>query len=223
MSKKTINNELGTVLKNEDLDFLENRLHINLDHLMATLISKDIIKYKEQILAQIHGFIKLTSSKNKQCTDINKTFNEINNKKANIVLDSMRHAILSFCKGGLHDLWVYQENQNWYPKIILKDIIEPNDIDTLPDKLIIYRGCDISEIKDNKYRQAWTTSYKCAKEFAFTHYESEDWFINENRVIMKAEINKNGIYYSDQQDHEKEIVTETSRLQNIKLLEHTRI
>ncbi len=203
--------------KEQDIDFLVNKMHIDINHLITTLNSKNVIKHKKNIIDQIHQYINIAQSKDKKCDGINEVYSQINDDKANIVLDSMRNAILSFCRGGLHDLWVYQENQCWYPKIIIKEILEPNDIDSLDDILIIYRGCNLSEIQNKEYGQAWTTAYMRAKEFAVEHYLNEDWFKIEYRVVLKAKINKGDIYYSDQSNHEKEIVVEPSCLLDIKL------
>jgi len=205
------------MIKEKDIDFLVNKMHIDINHLMTKLNSRDVVEHKKNIIDQIHQYIRVTLLEEKRCDRINEIYSEINDSKINSVLDSMRIAILSFCKGGLRDLWVSQENQSWYPKIIIKEILEPNDINTLDDISIIYRGCSISEINNKEYGQAWTTSYMCAKEFAVEYYLNEEWFKIENRVVLEAKINKDDIYYSDQLNHEKEIVVEPSCLFDIKL------
>ncbi len=97
--------------KEEDIYFLINKMHIDIDHLLNTLNSKDIISYKDNIVNQIHKYIRIVQNQKKRCDEINGLHIAINNMKANIVLDSIRLALLSFCRGGMHDLWVFQENQ----------------------------------------------------------------------------------------------------------------
>jgi hypothetical protein len=111
---------------------------------------------------------------------------------------------------------VYQENEGWYPKIILKNIMHPNDIDSLDDEFLIYRGCEISEFEAKQFGQSWTTSEKVARDFAFKHYESQDWFEIEKRVMVRAKYKKCDTLYSDQTDHgEFEIVVNTEMLSDI--------
>ncbi len=81
----------------------------------------------------------------------------------------------------------------------------------------IYRGCNKSEIDTAIFGQSWTTSVNRAEQFAYEHYADEDWFRKENRVILKAEINREDIYYSNQKHYEREIVVNPSKLFNIEL------
>ncbi len=134
------------------------------------------------------------------------------------ILDSLRHSFNSYASGGLKELYVYQENGIWYPKIILKSELKPNDIHLLEKMTTIYRGCDNSELITNTYGQAWTTSKEIARLFAYEHYSSFNWFNLSNRIVITAIIEKEDIYFSDQKG-EFEIVVNTSKLKNvIKLL-----
>ena len=112
-------------------------------------------------------------------------------------------------------LWLRQANEAWYPKIIIKEVLEPNDIDDLYNPLTIYRGCDKVEIDNNLYGQAWTTSDSVSEEFAWNHYKDNDWFNSNNRVVLVAKINREDIYYSKQTSHEREIVVNSSKLFNV--------
>ena len=131
------------------------------------------------------------------------------------IFDSLRHAFTSYVSGGLFDLYVYQSNESWYPKIVLKSELEPNDISALPDLIDIYRGCNISEFNKNKFGQSWSTSFKIAKEFAYQHYTSQEWYEKEKRCVLKATIKREDVFFSRQSNHEKEVAVNTGRLINI--------
>ncbi|MCB4762225.1 MAG: hypothetical protein LGB06_08240, partial [Sulfurovum sp.] len=145
-------------MKKNIINFLEKEMCIDTDHLMDKLNSIKIVKYKESILSQIDCYIQIITHDYKNCDKINEIYEKLENEDINKILDSIRHAMLAFCKGGIHDLWVYQENQGWYPKIVITETIEPNDIDSLPNEVTIFRGCDISEINSYKFGQAWSIS-----------------------------------------------------------------
>ena len=132
-------------------------------------------------------------------------------------LDSVRHAFSSFADDGIHSLYVYQENQAWYPKIILRHAIQPNDIHTLKDIISVFRGCDRSEFESRKFGQAWSTSIDVACEFSNQHYRSQHWFNQKMRTVLAAKINKCDVYYSDQQKHEREIALNTEGLIAVKI------
>ncbi|TOF97028.1 hypothetical protein CGJ11_23165, partial [Vibrio parahaemolyticus] len=71
-----------------------------------------------------------------------------------------------FAYNGLHQLYTRQENESWHPKVVLTDVLEPNDIDTLPEEVILYRGCGHTEFDNQEFGQSWTTSEDRAKDFA---------------------------------------------------------
>lgn len=221
LTQQTSNGKIMStkMIEQSDIDFLKETMNVDIDHLMHKLTSKDIVKYKDKIIDQIHKFIKVASSSDEHCAEINKQYNSTDNSQADLVLDSIRVAIYSFCKGGLKGLWIYQENQDWYPKIILKEIIEPNDIEKLPEILTIYRGGDLSEYNNSQYGQAWTTSFDIAKHFSYTQYCDNSWFKEYNRSVFKAQISKNDIFYSNQENHEKEIIVDTCKLIKISRIE----
>lgn len=102
------------------------------------------------------------------------------------VFDALRHAFSSYVVVGLHQLYTRQENENWYPKIILTELLIPNDIDSLDERITLYRGCSINELDNNDFGQAWTTDLMTAKEFAYIHYSNQEWFDKENRIVLKT-------------------------------------
>lgn len=76
----------------------------------------------------------------------------------------------------------------------------------------IYRGCDISEFNLKEFNQAWTTK----QNIAFKHYSNQKWFKFENRVILKATINKNDIFYA-KNSGEYEVVVDSGKLINVEI------
>jgi hypothetical protein len=66
-------------------------------------------------------------------------------------IGTLGHAFRSFAYNGLHQLYTEQQNEFWYPKIVLNEILEPNDIETLDDPVILYRGCGVSEHENADY------------------------------------------------------------------------
>lgn len=138
----------------------------------------------------------------------------IDNSDAFQVLDSLRHSFACYAYNGLHQLYTRQENECWHPKIRLTEILEPNDIDSLPQTFTLYRGCDISELENKSFGQAWTTSLEAAKEFAYTHYKNQDWFVGHNRCVLEARYSKEHVLYSDQSS-EYEVVVDVDKLDGI--------
>ena len=130
------------------------------------------------------------------------------------VLDALRYSFSCYAYNGLHQLYTRQENECWHPKIKLTEVLEPNDIESLSQDLTLYRGCDISEFESKTFGQAWTTSLASAKEFAYVHYRSQDWFDEKNRVVLKAIYSKNYVLFSDQ-SREYEVVVDVDRLINV--------
>lgn len=124
------------------------------------------------------------------------------------IIDTLRLAFCAFFRGGLLELYTYQENEYWFPKITLTEILTPNDIGDLEDEVVIYRGCNVSEHESGKYGQAWSTSEEVANSFAFKLYQNAPWFNAQDRVVIKAVIPKVAILYS-LQIKEYEVVVKT--------------
>lgn len=128
------------------------------------------------------------------------------------VLDALRYSFSCYAYNGLHQLYTRQENECWHPEIKLTEVLEPNDIESLPKVLTLYRGCDISEFKNKSYGQAWTTSLEVAREFAYNHYRNQDWFDEKNRAVLEAKnYSKNYVLFSCQ-SIEYEVVIDVDRL-----------
>lgn len=130
-------------------------------------------------------------------------------------LDALRHSFSCYAYDGLHQLYTRQENESWYPKIKLTEILEPNDIDLFPQNLTIYRGCDISEFENNSFGQAWSTSPRVAKEFAHVHYSNQEWFDENKRVVLEASCSREDVLFSDQ-SIEYEVVVDVAKLHDVR-------
>ena len=141
-----------------------------------------------------------------------------NVKDSNVyqVLDALRHAFVSYAYNGLHQLYTRQENEGWYPKIILTEILKPNDIGSLDEVIKIYRGCGKSEFINKKFGQAWTTSLKVAKDFAYVHYEGQDWFNKDTRNVLVTKYSRDDVLFSNQ-SVEFEVVVNVNKLDNVQI------
>lgn len=139
---------------------------------------------------------------------------QFENDEVEQVFDALRHAFSNYAVGGLRQLYIRQENENWYPKIILTEILIPNDIDSLDKTLTLYRGCNINELDNRDFGQAWTTDLKTAEEFAYTHYSNQRWFDKEKRAVLKTTYSRDDVLFSVQ-SIEYEVVIDTSKIGDV--------
>lgn len=216
--------------------FIANEMAIELSSIEERLNEPGIFEYRNDIEVVISKFIEaIIAQKNSgrqrdtlsfKDGEAEKSINDyfcmatenITNAKAKWTLDSLRHAFVSFAFNGLHQLYTRQENEVWYPKVVLKEVLEPNDIDTLDDVFIIFRGCDKLEFISRNFGQSWSTRKEVAHEFAFKHYESQDWFQKESRIVLQATCYKSEVLFSNQTDFgEYEIAVRTSCLNDVAL------
>lgn len=140
---------------------------------------------------------------------------EIDNDDVIQVLDTLRHSFSCYAYNGLHQLYTRQENECWHPKIKLTEVLTPNDIESLDQVLTLYRGCDISELENNSFGQAWSTSLEAAKEFAYIHYRNQAWFNENNRVVLETTYSKDHVLFSDQ-SIEYEVVVDVEKLVDVR-------
>jgi len=131
------------------------------------------------------------------------------------IFDALRHSFSCYAYNGLHQLYTRQENESWHPKITLVNRLEPNDIDSLDEELKIYRGCDVGEFNKELYGQAWTTSLNVARDFAFKHYQYQQWFKEENRIVVETIYSRDDLLFSDQ-SIEFEVVVDIEKLGDVR-------
>ena len=139
----------------------------------------------------------------------------LHSEKSRVVMDSLRHAFQNYAAGGLHQLFTGQECEGWYPKVVLDEVLEPNDIHTLPETIELYRGASIDELCNTMFGQSWSTSESVAHDFAFTHYAFQPWFDKSERVVLKAAISKGNVYFSNHSDSECEVVVNVDKLYDV--------
>ena len=221
------------MLSTEDQEFISAGMKISLESIDSKLNEPSLLPYKNQLEDAISHFIHSIRIQNKigykfdpiscqdspaereinkHCTKLSETLGET---EATSILDSLRHAFCSFAYNGLHQLFTRQENENWYPKIILKEELKPNDINKLPNIVTLYRGTDIAELNSGSYGQSWTTCKNSAQDFAFKHYASQAWFKEAERIVLETTISKEHAYYSNQ-SCEFEVVIDTSKITHVK-------
>ena len=125
------------------------------------------------------------------------------------IVDSIRHAFISFNFGGLLNLYKHREAENWYPKIIVRKKLGSID---LKGEIVIYRGTSKSEYDSRQYSQSWTLKEKVANDFAFVHYDIHDDYVKTERVVLKSRIMSHHIYYYDEGDNEEEVIIDEREL-----------
>ena len=140
---------------------------------------------------------------------------KIDNDDVVQVFDALRHSFSCYAYNGLHQLYTRQENECWHPKIWLTEVLTPNDIESLDQSLTLYRGCNISELENYFFGQAWSTSLEVAKEFAYTHYRNQAWFDENNRVVLEVKYSKDHVLFSDQ-SVEYEVVVDVKKLVDVR-------
>lgn len=223
------------MLSTEDQRFISQEMKILLDSIDFKVTGHALLPYREQFESAISFFIHSIRAQNKlDYTPSRNSFEdspaekEINKYSAELsktlfeaeavsVLDSLRHAFCSFAYNGLHQLFTRQENENWYPKVILDEELRPNDINKLPDIVVLYRGTDIAEFNSANYGQSWTTCKRIADAFAFKNYIGQSWFKNSERVVLETKISKKHAYFSDQSG-EFEVVIDVRNIGCVKII-----
>lgn len=220
------------MFSDSERDFMVNNMKIVVESIESKLNEPFFSKFKEiaiDAISKYIGVIKefeasgvcrdlICGQDNKVEESIRVHFCEItdgiDNNDAIQVLDALRYSFSCYAYNGLHQLYTHQENECWHPKIKLTEILEPNDIDSLPQTFTLYRGCDISELENESFGQAWTTSLEVAKKFAYVHYSSQDWFDLNNRVVLEAIYDKDNVLFSDQ-SNEYEVVVDIEKLDSV--------
>ncbi|KXO12452.1 hypothetical protein AKG98_3645 [Moritella sp. JT01] len=131
------------------------------------------------------------------------------------VLDALRHSFNNFVTGGIKDLYHFQENEEWHPKLIINEVIDVEEIETEIDPINIYRGCSKEELISGCFEQSWSVEKSIAEEFAFENYKHQPWFSSSDRIVVRATIPKHGVFLTRLWHYEKELVVSTALLSNI--------
>lgn len=224
------------MLDQSEEKFVSEDMSIEVFDLYKTLNQAELNSYQSLIIRAIRFFIQQAREQQAtnwkpdilSCNDspaeiaINQYYAEhfdgIDNPLVVEVSDSLRHAFCSYAYGGLHQLFTRQENEVWYPKVILNRELKPNDISCLPDFVTIYRGTDQTEFDTKSYGQSWTTELQVAEAFAFQHYVSQPWFKACDRIVLKTTYPKSELYFSHQ-TCEYEVVVNPRKLQMVECID----
>jgi hypothetical protein len=186
----------------------------------------DLIKLVEYCVGELISYepnrvepVMCLSHQNSVQDAINKyalelTDNVGENEQVKEVIDALRHTFSCFAYNGLHQLYTRQENESWHPNVVLTEILEPNDIETLDEEVILYRGCGLTEYVSKDFGQAWSTSKDRATDFAYRHYASQPWFDRNSRVVLSAVYPRDKVLFSDQRI-EFEVVVDPKYLANV--------
>ncbi|WNC72724.1 hypothetical protein RGQ13_01715 [Thalassotalea psychrophila] len=208
-------------MKPSTIEFLSKDMCIDIHDLKIKLGSEGLNNHSSQIESFLNRVVDLFNENSDSKKIVELINNEFNyfcddlNEDSFEVLDSMRHAFTTFSNRSIKNLYFEQENQCWYPNIVLSSVVDKAELEDKPDTLIVYRGCDVKEMFQEVFEQSWTISKDVAKDFAFKHYQYENWFSSANRVVLEAKIDKSQIYLSRLYHHEKEVVVNPSALQNV--------
>lgn len=92
--------------------------------------------------------------------------------------------------------------------------MEQKTYDELPELVEIYRGCNRFE-REKDQGQSWTSDLDTAKYFAW--FYSDKYKEDNDRVVLKATIPKDGIYAYIGRNNEFEFVIEPKKLLNVKI------
>ncbi len=138
------------------------------------------------------------------------------------IYDNLRHAFVVYTEFGIYELYKNREAESWYPKVIIrKDIGSRDFMKKLDNQVVVYRGTSNNEFESRKFSQSWTTDKDIAYKFAFIHYQGQLNYQNTLRVIIKAKIDKNIIYYYNSDENEKEVILDERKISinSVKLCE----
>ncbi len=212
---------MGEIVNSSTENFLK-QMHIDVESVIRKLGSTDVKPSAKEIESYIgavgENFLKGVATPDLQAIIQNEFISrkpKMTTAVATDVLDSIRHALNSFISGGVKELYFYQENEAWYPKVVIASTIDVSEIINYPDLITVYRGCSNQELESGTFKQSWSTSIDVAREFAFSHYAQEQWFTKDERVIVKAIIPKQGVYLTRIAHHEREVIVNTELLSSI--------
>lgn len=220
------------MFNDSDRDFISNDMKIVVESIESKLNEPFFSEFKVIAVDAISQYIREikkfeasgvkrgiyssldNEAENLICEHFRKITDGMEHNEVYQVLDALRHSFSCYAYNGLHQLYTRQENECWHPKIWLTEVIDPNDIDSLPDMVTIYRGCDINELSSQDFGQAWSTSLEVAKEFAYKHYANQDWFDENRRVVLETICAKKYLLYSNQ-SMEFEVVVSVENLSSV--------
>jgi hypothetical protein len=206
-------------LSQEAHQFMINEMCIDTPDLTEKINSLGCDSHSGDIYRMIESFFTSLNKENAE-EEIQRIFlnyeHLFEDEHAYAIIDPIRHAFAGFAYGGLHQLFTRQENEAWYPRVLLTKELKPNDIANLAETVEIYRGCGMNEHIIQKYGQSWSTSKNVAEQFAYVHYQNQPWFNIQNRAVLQSTISKSAIFYS-KQECEFEVVINVNLLGKVQV------
>ena len=191
------------VFRESDRDFMSKNMRIIVESIEEKLDEPCFAQYKETAVTAIAGSIKIIeefeasgirrdpiSFRDNQAEEsINAFFLEIDDEIEDAevcqVFDALRSSFVCYAYGGLQQLYT-----------------------------TLYRGCDISELENRSFGQAWSTSLEAATEFAYVHYSAQDWFNVNKRVVLETRYLRDDVLFS-KQSIECEVVVDVAKLSGV--------
>lgn len=205
-------------------NFLQYEMCIDLKDLKRKLSESAIKQYADEtarIIEKFHDALSQNDPEAKIQETYEKAEHLWENAELYKVLDPLRHAFDGFAFNGLRQLYTRQERECWYPKIVLARELKPNDIHKLDESVLIFRGCDILEFASGDLGQSWTTRKNVAIDFAYKHYQDQEWYRDQDRIVLASMIPRGAVLYSDQKV-EFEVVVNPDLLQDVRIVDNHR-
>ena len=216
------------MISDKGREYLTNQMNICLNNLTEKILNdapnsliffEDLIDYMLALKAPLEYGSILNNKKNNEYFR-ERLINFAYEKKIDedtqesLIFNSICNAFVCFKKGGIYDLYKFLQAEDPYLKMIIRVKIEheKNNIESLPEEIVIYRGTSKEEFDSNKFGQSWTLDKNIADEFAFKHYAHQEGYKNTIRVILKTDFKKSDVYFFNENDNEKEVIIDERKL-----------
>jgi len=153
---------------------------------------------------------------NQVCQDINEKHRIKESSDIYFIADTIRHVFSSYKKNGLLGLYKNRETEDWYPRVKISQIILPNNIDSLEENIVIYRGTRETEYNSGRFSQSWTLDKDIASRFPISNTGGKKYL--DKKIILKTIISKKDIFYFDSADiAEQEVIIDTDKIKKDKV------
>lgn len=204
-----------TLCPDNVLQLLNSEMGINLDHFLLKYGSFDSVFQNEanHLLSAMLCDIKKIIQDNLPLDTFNIHYHETGNENQDEFIQAMFNCfkLLPEYSGLALQQAIYAHTnrggENWFPIVIITDQVTDNS--DLDEELTLYRGCSTDEFNSKEYRQSWTTRLDVACIFAFQHFHNLDL---NNRVVIKAKINKSDIAWNREIEGEMVLIPNTTPL-----------
>lgn len=189
-------------MKQEVINCLKFDMKISWEHFCAKLSSfsydqRDIICHE---LAQLHEVSSRVKAQEVSTSEYDGLYYESNDDALDEFLQAMFDCYKAWQKHDGLELTkcLYEHTNrstdNWFPIVLIEEKV--NDLLCADEYIAVYRGCDVSELTDEVYRnrQSWSTDFDVAKTFAYHHPSTKT--LRNNRVVIKAVVHRDFILWA---------------------------